>query len=211
LTRVDIPGMDDERVRITITVPVKGRKPLVLKIPRHDFLDTETQDAMSASVEALDVESELIAVAADLDETPVGEKSVWVPLMKGTRRRLEELGVKVVRVVIDGKKQDEVTAPTVEVLQNLRPYSDLPPVPLNKRVRNARLAMLKHVMSPAQFEALSTAADGQINQVFTQWQEESNISLGEFLASGSSSRSTEAPSTPTSSTAATPDGTSAAV
>jgi hypothetical protein len=51
----DIPAVDDPRVMVSIPVPIKGRKtPLVLKVPRFDFIDEAQHDAIQAGIEGID-------------------------------------------------------------------------------------------------------------------------------------------------------------
>lgn len=51
----DVPAQDDPRIMVHIPVPVKGRKtPLVLKVPRFDFLDEDQHDAMMTASSEVD-------------------------------------------------------------------------------------------------------------------------------------------------------------
>lgn len=183
----DIPGIDDDRIFITIgPIAVKGGEPLTLRIPRLDFLDPDTYDALMDDLEALDVEAQVIAVANDLAETPVGTSVFWEPLLKAARAKLSELGVNVKRIAPNGLSRDEITCPSDEVLEALRPYSDQPVLSLPKRARTVVLAMLKHVVSEEDLAVCSKLAIGQLNAIRDEWQQKSQVSLGEFLASASS-------------------------
>jgi hypothetical protein len=134
----DIPAQDDPRIQITISVPIKGRKPLTLKVPRYDFITEDIYDAMDTDITAI----------------------------------------------------DEKLAP-------------------RKQIRLARLAMLKPFLSPAEYKACETLTVGQLDAVVEKWATESNIPLGEYLASVTSSEtSTEAPSNTTSSSEDSPAETS---
>ncbi|WP_142396025.1 hypothetical protein [Mycobacterium kansasii] len=42
---IDVPAVDDPRIMISIPVPVKGRKPVVLKVPRFDFMGEDVHQA----------------------------------------------------------------------------------------------------------------------------------------------------------------------
>ncbi|MBU3748788.1 MAG: hypothetical protein FGM36_16175, partial [Burkholderiaceae bacterium] len=59
---VVLPGFDDERTQIPFTIPVKGRKPVTVKIPRFDYIPEDVFDALMADLEALDVEQQVIGV-----------------------------------------------------------------------------------------------------------------------------------------------------
>lgn len=182
---VVLAGFDDERTKIPFTVPVKGKRPQTVKIPRFDFIDEDTFDALTGDLEALDVEQQVIAVANDLAAVPIGEVVSWEPLIDAARKRLTGLGVKVVRVVADKKPQDDVSAPSDAVVAALEPYSSQKPLQLRKRSREICLAMLKHVVTEEQygwFEALPT---GALDELLTAWRKQSAVSLGESEASSS--------------------------
>lgn len=58
---MDVPAPDDPRIMVTIPVPVKGqRKPLVLTVPRFDFLDEPTYDAITAELDAIAERTDLV-------------------------------------------------------------------------------------------------------------------------------------------------------
>lgn len=183
----EIPGVGDDRVQISIgPIHVKDHDDVTLKVPRFDFLDPETHDALMADLEKLDVEAQVIAVANDLAETPVGTAVFWEPLLKPARKKLEEAGVVVKRIAPNGLNRDEITAATAAVLKKLKPYSDQEVLPLHKRSREVVLSMLKHVATPEEIELCSKMAIGQLNAIREEWQQKSSVSLGEFLASASS-------------------------
>jgi hypothetical protein len=51
----DVPDLDDPRIMVSIPVPVKGRKtPLVLKVPRFDFIDEAQHDAIEEATKKID-------------------------------------------------------------------------------------------------------------------------------------------------------------
>lgn len=47
----DIPSHDDPRIMVSISIPVKGRKPLVLRLPRFDFIGEDQHDELQAAVQ----------------------------------------------------------------------------------------------------------------------------------------------------------------
>lgn len=183
----EIPGVGDERVTISIgPLSVKGHGSVTLKVPRFGSMDIETHDALIADLEALDVEAQVIGVANDLAEAPVGTKVFWEPLLKAARKQLTDLGVVVKRTAPNGSPRDEVTCPSQKVLAALEPYSDKPVLSLPKRSREVVLAMLKHVVSAEELAVCEKCTLDQLNYIREQWQSKSSMSLGEFLASDSS-------------------------
>jgi hypothetical protein len=53
---IQIVAVDDDRISIPFHIPVKGRRPLVLKLPRFDFIPEDEFDQLTASIEELDKE-----------------------------------------------------------------------------------------------------------------------------------------------------------
>jgi hypothetical protein len=54
----DVPALDDPRIMVSIPVPVKGRKtPLVLKVPRFDFIDEAQYDAIEEATKGIGTET----------------------------------------------------------------------------------------------------------------------------------------------------------
>lgn len=53
---IQIVAVDDERTVIPFSVPVKGRRPLVVNLPRFDFIPEDDFDQLTANIEALDKE-----------------------------------------------------------------------------------------------------------------------------------------------------------
>jgi len=183
----EIPGLGDERTIIKIgPISVKDGDPITLRIPRFDYLDPDVHDALVDDLSALDVEAELISVANDLADTPIGTPVVWQPLSKQARKALLDAGVKVTRIVEAKRREDEFTVPSAKVLAKLQQWSEQPLPPLHKRVRAARLVALKHVLDPEEMAVCESLATGQLNEIWSQWEKKSNISLGELLASESS-------------------------
>jgi hypothetical protein len=77
-----------------------------------------------------------------------------------------------------------------------------------KKLRQARLCMFKAVVSAKDYKVLETMTKGQLELVYSEWADQSNIELGKYLASAPfSTENTEAPSSmissPTAATTAT--------
>jgi hypothetical protein len=180
---VVLSGFDDERTKIPFTIPVKGRKPVTVKIPRFDYIDEDTFDAIMSDLERLDVEQQVLAVANDLVDVEPGVEVTWEPLLDDAKRQLVELGVKVVKAMEKGQTQDKVSAPDDKVLEALRPIAVEKPLPLRKRSRSICLAMLKHVVSETEFEWFDALPTGALDELLTTWREKSTVSLGESEAS----------------------------
>jgi hypothetical protein len=128
---LDIPASDDPRITVSIPVPLKGGKVLVLAVPRFDFIEEPDYDAMTIELEKLDKDTDL------------------------TERQ---------------------------------------------RARLATLVMLKPFVPARDHKVCESLVMGQLTAIRTHWIEQSNIPLGEFLASAQSSMTTmsEAPSNMTS-------------
>jgi hypothetical protein len=180
---VVLPGFDDERTLIPFTVPVKGRKPATVKIPRFDYIPEDVFDAIMADLEKLDVEQQVIAAANDLSEVEPGTEITWEPLLDDAKRQLTDLGVKVVRTMKQGQSQDLVSAPDMKTVEQLAPFAAEKPLPLRKRSRSICLAMLKHVVSEHELEWFAALPTGALDELLTTWRSQSTISLGESAAS----------------------------
>lgn len=180
---VSLPGFDDDRVMIPFTVPIKGRKPATVKVPRFDYIDEETFDALMADLERLDVEQQVIAVANDLSEVEPGTEVTWEPLLDDAKKQLTDLGVKVVRTMKQGQSQELVSAPDEAVVKALEPFAAEKPMPLRKRSRSICLAMLKHVVSQQELEWFEALPTGALDELLTTWRNQSTVSLGESEAS----------------------------
>lgn len=180
---VVLPGFDDERTQIPFTIPVKGRKPVTVKIPRFDYIPEDTFDALMADLEALDVEQQVIAVANDLSEVEPGTEVTWEPLLDEAKKQLTDLGVKVFRTMKQGQSQDLVSAPDDKVVAALAPFAAEKPLPLRKRSRSICLAMLKHVVSEQELEWFEALPSGALDELLTTWRTQSTVSLGESEAS----------------------------
>lgn len=178
-----LPGFDDERTQIPFTIPVKGRKPVTVKIPRFDYIDEDTFDALMSDLEKLDVEQQIIAVANDLSEVEPGTEVNWEPLLDDAKKQLTDLGVKVFRTMSKGQSQDLVSAPDDKVVEALAPFACEKPLPLRKRSRSICLAMLKHVVSEQELEWFSALPTGALDELLTAWRSQSTVSLGESEAS----------------------------
>lgn len=177
-----LPGFDDERTQIPFTIPVKGRKPVTVNVPRFDYIPEDTFDALMADLERLDVEQQVIAVANDLSEVEPGTEVTWEPLLEDARKQLTDLGVKVFRTMSKGTSQDLVSADKT-ALEALKPLATEKPLPLRKRSRSICLAMLKHVVSDQELEWFAALPSGALDELLTQWRTQSTVSLGESEAS----------------------------
>jgi hypothetical protein len=51
---MEVYATDDPRVQIEISVPVKGRRPMMLRLPRFEYIDEPIYDEMMAALEAID-------------------------------------------------------------------------------------------------------------------------------------------------------------
>lgn len=180
---VVLSGFDDERTKIPFTVPVKGRKPVTVLIPRFDYIDEETFDAIMSDLERLDVEQQVLAVANDLVAAGPGVEVPWEALLEDAKTRLKALGVDVRRTMKQGQTQDVVSAPDESVVEALRPVAVEKPLPLRKRSRSICLAMLKHVVSEQELGWFEALPSGALDELLTQWREQSTVSLGESTAS----------------------------
>jgi hypothetical protein len=180
---VVLPGFDDERTQIPFTVPVKGRKPVTVKIPRFDYIPEETFDALMADLESLDVVQQVIAVANDLVDAEVGDEVTWEPLLEPAKKQLTDMGVKIVRTMVKGQSQELISAPDSTVIEALKPHAAEKPLPLRKRSRSICLAMLKHVVSEQELEWFEALPTGALDELLTTWRTQSTVSLGESEAS----------------------------
>jgi hypothetical protein len=78
-----------------------------------------------------------------------------------------------------------------------------------KKLRAARLATFKAVVSAKDYKVLETFTVGQLEKIYEAWVDQSNIPLAKFLASAPfSTENSEAPSPMTSSSADTVEATS---
>lgn len=180
---VVLPGFDDERTLIPFTIPIKGRKPATVKIPRFDYIPEDTFDALMADLERLDVEQQIIAVANDLAEVEPGTEITWEPLLDDAKKQLVDLGVTVVRTMKQGQSQDLVSAPDDAVKAALAPWAEEKPLPLRKRTRSICLSMLSHVVSEQELEWFQALPSGALDELLNTWRSQSTMSLGEFVAS----------------------------
>src|SRR6516165_2507047 len=71
----EIPAVDDPRVVVEISVSVKGRRPLILRLPRFDYIDEPVYDAMMIELEAIDA-----AVKDDETKLPPRKQSRQITL-----------------------------------------------------------------------------------------------------------------------------------
>ena len=140
----EIPATDDPRTLVEISVALKGRRPMVLRLPRYDMIDEAVYRVMFAELDAIDTD--------------------------------------------DDKK-------------SLSPRD---------RTRLAVLTMLKPFVPDKDYKLCEGLALGQLVAIRDHWATQTEIPLGEYMASLTSpTGNTEAPSNTTSSpaviTAATSD------
>lgn len=180
---VSLAGFDDERAQISFTVPIKGRRPATVKIPRFDYIPEDVFDAMMADLESLDVVQQVHGVANDLTEAGEGADVQWELLLDGAKKQLTELGVTVTRAMSKGMSRDVVCAPDSAVLEALAPLAAEKPLTLRKRSREICLTMLKHVVAPHELEWFEALPSGALDDVLAAWKDQSTMTLGESDAS----------------------------
>lgn len=180
---VVLAGFDDDKVKIPFTIPVKGRKPVTVQIPRFDYIEEDTFDAIMADLERLDVEQQLIAIANDLAAAEPGTEIPCEQLLDDARQQLLDLGVSVKRSMKQGQSQDVVSAADSKTLEALEPLSSQEALPLRKRARSITLAMLKHVVTEQELEWFSALPTGALDELLTTWKNQSQATLGESAAS----------------------------
>lgn len=181
-----LSGFDDERTKIPFTVPVKGRKPATVLVPRFDYIDEATFDAIMADLEVLDAQQQVIAAANELAGLQPGSELVYDPLIDAAKKQLTDCGVDVVRTVKQGRSQDVLCAPTEDVIAALAPFSSQTPMPLRKRSREIALTMLKYVVDEQELKWFADLPTGALDDLLTAWKTASTVSLGESEASSSS-------------------------
>ena len=180
---VVLSGFDDERTKIPFTIPVKGRKPVTVSIPRFDYIPEEQFDAIMVDLERQDVEQQIIAVANDLTAAEPGTEINWEPLLDEAKKKLTGLGVVVKRTMKQGQSQDIVSAPDSKTIDALEPFAAEKPLPLRKRSRSIALAMLKHVVTDEEYGWFEDLPTGALDELLTTWRSQSTVTLGESAAS----------------------------
>lgn len=152
---------------------------VTVNVPRLDFLDEDTFDAMQEALVEADVEEQFIGVAADIAESKPGTKLQWAPLLEGTKKRLQEMGVEVERVVNDdGVRIDEVSADE-EAAEQFTEYEGRKPKTLRKRAKANALLMLGFVLEKDDLKHFDKLRVGQLDQVLAEWRRHSRVSVGE--------------------------------
>jgi hypothetical protein len=182
-----LAGFDDDRTKLPVQVPVRGKtKPVTVKLPRFDYIPEATFDALMADLERLDVEQQVIAAANNLTEIEVGEEVEVDSLMDAAKTRLDELGVEVQRSMKQGHAFDVLIAKDDSVIEALKPLAEQKPLPLRKRSREIAITMLRHVVTPEQLEWFEDLPSGALDELLTAWRDASTLSLGESEASPTS-------------------------
>lgn len=159
-------------------IPFNLPNGVTVNVPRLDFLDEDTFDAMQEALIELDVEQQFIGVAADIAEAKPGTKLQWVPLLDGTKKRLTDMGVEVERVVQDGARIDEVSA-DAEVAELFAEYAGKKPKTLRKRARENAMTMLGFVLTKDELKHFEGLLLGQLELILAEWRRHSRVSVGE--------------------------------
>ncbi|QRY43180.1 hypothetical protein JVX93_21790 [Mycolicibacterium boenickei] len=190
----DIIPATDPRVRVTLTFHPEGKEPLVVSLPRWDFLDESTLRAVKASLRRYKQDAERQA-----DEIRRKFRGYQVAVRKYQKS-----------LVAWEKRLDdpEIDDPGPEPEEPERPdFGDTPDE--REAERTANLAVFKEVLAAAQYRVVEKCTSAELAQARAAWDEASSIPLGELLASPTSStENTEGPSEPTSSTEDGPPETS---
>ena len=79
---IEIPTLEDERIFIPFTIPVKGKDPLTFKVPRRDFQPREDVKVLQWLMAELDVDPDKLADLADPDEPAAVEKACFLLALK---------------------------------------------------------------------------------------------------------------------------------
>lgn len=137
--------------------------------------------------------------------TPIpapGDPRLLVTIVVAVKGRRSPLTLKIPRSdFIDESVVDEIDA-TIEKIVEDQALS------FRKKQRAISLAKLEPLVPEKDYAVCETLALGQLDAIIAAWGEKSAITLGEFLASAdSSTENTEAPSSTTSTSADTPEGT----
>jgi hypothetical protein len=184
---ISLAGYDDARTKLPVQVPVRGKtKPVTVNLPRFDYIDEDTFDALMADLELLDVEQQVLAMANELVALEPGEEVETDPLLDAAKTQLEGLGVEVRRNMKKGQSHDVCVAPTEAVIETLTPVASKKPQPLRKRSRSIALTMLKHVVEPDQYTWFEDLPSGALDELLTAWRDASSVTLGESEASPTS-------------------------
>lgn len=183
----DIIPASDPRVRVELTFHPEGKDPLVVSLPRWDFLDEPTVRAVKATLRRFkqDAEKQADEIRRAFRRYQ-GELRKWQKAITAWEKRLDDADVDDA-----GPEPDEPQRPDFDDVMDEREA---------ERVSN--LAIFKEVLTAAQYKTVEKCTSAEIAQARAAWDEASSIPLGELLASPiSSTESTEGPSAPTSSTA----------
>lgn len=80
---IEIPTLEDERIFIPFTIPVKGRKePLTFKVPRRDFQPGEDVKVLQWLMSELDVDQDKLRELVDPAEPAAVEKACFLLALK---------------------------------------------------------------------------------------------------------------------------------
>lgn len=83
---IEIPDFEDERIFIPFTLPVKGKKPIVFKVPRRDFQPPEDVKLLQWLMSELDGNEEklkaLVDTEAEVNPSVAVEKACFLLALK---------------------------------------------------------------------------------------------------------------------------------
>jgi hypothetical protein len=193
---IDIINASDPRVRVELTFHPEGKDPVVVDIPRWDYLDETTVRRIRASLRHFTQDAERL-----VEETRRGFRRYQIEYKK-----YEKLFTAWVKRLDDPEVED----PGPEPEEPARPVFENPPDEAEAH-RATILACFKEVVPVNIFKLLEKCSTAELAQGKNEWDKHSSIPLGELLASPTSlTGSTERPSSPTSSTEDGTDTTSEA-
>lgn len=75
---IEIPDYEDERIFIPFTLPVKGKDPIVFKVPRRDFQPPNEIKTLQWLMAELDYEPDKLKGLVDPDESFAVEKACYL-------------------------------------------------------------------------------------------------------------------------------------
>lgn len=78
---IEVP-IDDDRIYIPFTVPVKGKQPLVFKVPRRDFQPREDVKLLQWLMSELDHDVDKLSELVDPDEPAAVERACYLLSLK---------------------------------------------------------------------------------------------------------------------------------
>lgn len=181
----DIVPASDPRVRVELTFHPDGEEPLVVSLPRWDFLDEPTVRSVKAALRRFKQDAE-----KQSDEIRRRFRRYQTELRK------HQKALNAWEKLLD---DPEVEDPGDEPTEPERPdFGET----LDEREaeRISSLAIFKEVLTEAEYAVVEKCTTAELVQARTAWDAATGVPLGELLASPTSStESTEGPSELTSS------------